>query len=118
MAEKYNHAQIIPDATGVGDPIVERLIRLGLHVIPVRFSNPVKNRLIEDMAMMLEKREVTFPAVPELLHELSVFGVDTTKAGSIRYGAPGGYHDDIVISMALAMSRLKGHNEPFDVRLA
>lgn len=118
MAERYNHAQIVPDATGVGDPVVERLQRLGLHVSPVKFSNAVKNRLIEDMAMMMEKREVTFPNIPEVLHELSVFGVDTTRAGSIRYGAPGGYHDDIVISMALAMSKLKNHTEPFDVRLS
>lgn len=118
MAERYNNAQTVVDATGVGDPIYERLRNAGLHVQPVKFSNAVKNRLIEDMAMMLEKREVSFPAIPELLHELTVFGVDTTKGGTIRYGAPGGYHDDIVISMALAMSKLKESRRIVDVRMS
>lgn len=118
MAERYNSAQTVVDATGVGDPIYERLRNAGLHVVPVKFSNAVKNRLIEDMAMMLEKREVVFPAIPELLHELTVFGIDTTKGGTIRYSAPGGYHDDIVISMALAMSKLKESRRIVDVRMS
>lgn len=105
-AIKYNRATIRVDATGVGDPIFERLRKTGLNVDPVRFTAAVKEHLIESLVFAIEKREITFPYIEEMVHELSVFNVEKTKTGNIRYTAPDGYHDDIVISMAMAVDKL------------
>jgi hypothetical protein len=95
------------DATGVGDPIYENLSRAGLKVHPVKFTSAVKKHLIENLAIMIEKREITFPEIPEIINELNMFTLDVGPTGNIRYQAQAGYHDDIVISMALAVDGLR-----------
>lgn len=102
-AEMYNNAIIKLDATGVGDPVYDRLYRRGARVHPVRISAPVKANLIESLAMAIEKEEISFPHIPELEHELAIFSISKTPSGNIKYEAPPGYHDDIVMSMALAV---------------
>lgn len=103
VAKRYA-ASVVIDATGVGDPVYERLRKSGLTIRPVKFTSAVKEHLIESLVMAIEKREITFPHIPEIVHELSVFGVEKTPSGNIRYTAPSGYHDDCVISMALAVA--------------
>jgi len=102
--QKYNRASIRLDATGVGDPVYDRLNRMGLPVTPVRINAAVKTHLIESLQHAIEKREITFPHLPDLVHELSIFGAKKSASGHIQYSAPSGYHDDIVLSMALAVS--------------
>lgn len=108
MSTRYNRARIRLDATGVGDPVFDRLNRAGLNVVPVRITAPVKTHLIESLIMAIDKREITFPHLPELVQELSIFASKKTAAGAVQYSAPSGYHDDIVLSMALAVSELVG----------
>lgn len=103
---KYNRAHIRLDATGVGDPVYDRLQRRGLPVSPVRINEAVKTHLIESLQFAIEKREITFPHLPDMIHELSIFGAKKTPRGHIQYSAPPGYHDDIVLSMALAVSNI------------
>jgi hypothetical protein len=102
-SQKYNRALIRLDATGVGDPVYDRLSRNGAHVTPVRITAPVKAHLIESLIMAIEKQEITFPHIPELVNELSIFSASKTASGHIKYEAPAGYHDDIVLSMALGV---------------
>ena len=45
---------------------------------------------------------ISFPDIPELINELSTFTFEQTDGGLIKYSAPDGMHDDIVISLALA----------------
>lgn len=106
-ANRYNKSRVVLDSTGIGDPIYDDLNRAGLYVEGVKFTQPVKKNLIESMQIMIEKQEVSFPHIPELINELSVFEATRTAAGNTKYSAPEGYHDDIVISMALALSRLR-----------
>lgn len=108
-SKAYGNALIRLDATGVGDPVYDRLCSMGANVTPVRITSPVKTHLIESLIMAIEKREITFPHLPELIGELSVFSAEKTSHGNTRYSAPSGYHDDIVLSMALAVSELISH---------
>jgi len=101
LAERYK-AKVIVDATGVGDPVYDNLKRKGIWVEPVKFTNLIKAHLIENLSMLIEKREITYPHLPELVAELQTFELEKLPSGTIRYNAPSGYHDDIVISMALA----------------
>lgn len=105
-SRKYNRALIRLDATGVGDPVYDRMSRDGANITPVKITAPVKSHLIESLIMAIEKQEISFPHIPELVNELSIFSAEKTSSGHIKYSAPPGYHDDIVLSMALAVSEL------------
>lgn len=94
------------DSTGVGEPIYDRLDGIGLKVKGVSLTNVTKDYLITSLSIAIEKREITFPDIPELLQELYVFSAEKTASGKIRYSAPSGYHDDIVVSMALAVAEI------------
>lgn len=108
IAGKYNRARVRLDATGVGDPVFDRLNRAGVNVVPVRITAPVKTHIIESLIMAIDKREVTFPHLPDLVQELSIFASKKTATGHVQYSAPPGHHDDIVLSMALAVSEMVG----------
>lgn len=107
IAQKYK-AKIYIDSTGIGDPIFENLKRAGLNIEGYRFTNESKKRLIEGLSLAIEQGKIHFPEIPELLNELTIFGYSTTASGTVTYNAPGSYHDDTVISLALACYGITG----------
>lgn len=100
-AQKFK-AKIIIDSTGVGDPIWEDLKRAGLNIEGYKFTNESKKQLIEGLSIAIEQKSISYPDIPELINELRIFGYKISKTGAITYNAPQGYHDDCVISLALA----------------
>jgi len=100
LLKKYN-APALVDSTGVGDPIVSDLQDAGLSVEPFNFTAKSKVQLIDNLIVGTEQGEVTFPEIPELINELELFEYDLTSL-SVKYSAPEGFHDDFVISLALA----------------
>ncbi len=93
---------VLVDSTGVGDPIFDDLINMHLRVQGYRFSSESKRKLIESLIVAMDNRAVTFPDIPVLINELRIFEYQMGSQGTIRYSAPAGYHDDAVISLALA----------------
>lgn len=77
----------------------------------------MKAHLIEKLAFALEKREITFPEIPEIIAELQSYSIEKTPAGNVRYSAPSGLHDDIVMSMALAVAHLGNRRVIENVRI-
>jgi hypothetical protein len=111
LAAKYR-ARVVPDATGVGDPVVEALRDRQLDLEPVVITGGKnltetgvpKTTLIQALMVAAENHEFTFPAKLEVLtNEMQAFEYDTTAAGSLVYSAPEGMHDDAVMALALAM---------------
>jgi hypothetical protein len=88
------------DSTGVGDPIVEDLIRERANVEGFKFSASSKQQLMEGLAATIQRREVTFPA-GWLANELEAFEYEY-RAGGVRYSAPAGLTDDGVCALALS----------------
>lgn len=108
LAQHYNYATVIMDATGVGDPIFEMAsMATGCTVEPFVLTNTSKKELIERLAAAIERRAIAYPPIPELIHELKAFAYNITRAKNIVYNAPPGEHDDTVISLALAVYGLK-----------
>lgn len=101
LAEKYN-ARVILDSTGVGDPIFEDLRNYGLNVEGYKFTNESKKQLVEGLSIAIEQSKISYPDIPVLINELRIFGFEISASGTIKYNAPAGYHDDCVISLALA----------------
>ena len=104
-ARRYN-AQVLIDATGVGDPIYDDL-RRRIRVLPYRFTNKSKQELIMNLSLGFDKRVITFPENTELLTELEKFGYQISPNGNVIYAGTAGFHDDCVISLALAFWQLQ-----------
>ncbi len=103
IADHYNKALCLIDATGVGDPIVDDLMRAGVAVEPIRLTNEIKKQIIEKLATWIEIGRINILNIPESIRELNSFTYDISGTGRVLYNAPAGFHDDIVISHALAV---------------
>lgn len=111
LSKRYHGAVVIPDATGVGDVVVDSLRRRGVRMEPVVITGGrnvsdagvPKSTLIQALMVAVENRVLTFPASLDVLtNEMLNFEYDTTAAGSLVYSAPDGAHDDAVMALALA----------------
>ena len=107
VAKKYNDAQVWLDVTGVGDPIYEALVAMGVLVQPYKFTNESKKQLIQMLMMSLEQEKIKLFNKEDIngkvqFNEMVIFEYEMTPSGLIRYQAPEGYHDDCVMGLALA----------------
>jgi|TARA_R100000093_G_scaffold1035_1_gene2599 hypothetical protein len=103
VIRRYNNCQCIIDATGIGDPIYDDLNRLGLNIVPYKISGTSKKPLIENLSLNIQDGLIKYPDIPELINELNIYAYKQNPAtGHTSYSAPEGYHDDIVIALALA----------------
>jgi len=102
LAEEYAPNAAAVDATR-DNKIVADLEEAGVGIEPVSFGSK-KQVLIDNLATRLEAGELTLSAdAPTLVNELEVFEYDITDSGTVRYGAPAGFHDDCVDALALAV---------------
>ena len=101
LAKRYNDAIVNIDSTGVGEPIFDDL-SYEIRLKGYNFTNQSKQDLIQNLILAFEKQIITLPDVPVLLEELRMFGYQLTASGKVKYSAPDGFHDDCVISLALA----------------
>jgi hypothetical protein len=91
------------DATGVGDPVYDALVRELPDVTPFKITQQSKKELIQGLMLAIEKREIGWPVSWDVLTgELERYEYEIGPTGQISYNAPGGYHDDCVIALALA----------------
>jgi hypothetical protein len=106
IAQKYHNAQVVVDRTGMGEMPYETLQRKCKRVLGVNFDHATKTALIENLVVMIEKQAIKIPSCTEtkfLYNEMDVFGYTILpNSRQIKYSAPGGYHDDGVISLSLA----------------
>lgn len=97
-------APALVDSTGVGDPIVEDLIRERPAVEGFKFTAPSKQQIMEGLAAAVQRREIRFPA-GWLTSEMESFEYEYRPGGGVRYSAPPGMHDDGVCALALAVDK-------------
>ena len=104
------------DSSGVGDPIIERLIREGgSNFEGFKFTAQSKQQLMEGLMAAVHKSEIRLPAPDHMpassddpVHlalEMESFEYEQRPNGSDRYCAPEGQQDDGVMAIALAQSR-------------
>ncbi len=58
--------------------------------------------MVEALALAFERQDIRILNDPILLGELHCYSMEKLPSGMTRYGAPGGLHDDCVMSLALA----------------
>ncbi len=104
-SQRYNNARLLVDSTGAGEPVFESMRRAGCNVHAYPFTAASKSALVDNLALMIEGQHITLPKPelwPEGIEELEAFQFSVTDNGHVRTGAPGGLHDDCVMSLGLA----------------
>src|SRR5690606_332286 len=103
MAEKWKPYKILIEKNSFGEPNVEALQDEGLPVYPFDTTPKSKPPLIEDLALAIERLDVTLLRDPVQIAELQAYELERLPSGAFRYNAPSGGHDDTVIALALSL---------------
>jgi hypothetical protein len=67
-----------------------------------KFTNDSKKKLIEALMIAFEQARILILNEKVQTNELDIFEYKIGQSGTVHYSAPDGYHDDCVISLALA----------------
>lgn len=102
LCQRWRPAVIWAEANSIGAVNIEALQGDGLPVRAFHTTGHSKTRLIEGLALALERREIALLPNPVLLAELASYTLERLPGGGYRYSAPPGAHDDTVIAAALA----------------
>lgn len=114
IVARFPDATIVCDSTGAGDVVHELLTNALPHnrIVGFTFSNKSKVELIDNLSWMIDHGGLKMQPDPELLRELEHFEARTTENGTTKLSARSGYHDDLVIALALAARGLQVNYKP------
>ena len=94
------------EQNGIGTPMIEEILK---HVTPKSLVHPwlttnnTKEDIIGNLAVTIEKEEITFDKNDlKLFDELGSFVCKPTKTGKLQFEAQNGKKDDRVMSVAMA----------------
>lgn len=105
---EHRVSAVLTDRTSIGDPLLEQLRNrmwercADVAVEGYTFTNSSKRELVEHLALKFARRAIAVPDDDELIKELQYFEYELTQSGNVRMNARSGYHDDLVIALALA----------------
>ena len=102
LAERFKPLAIVAESNSMGLPIIEQLRRKGLPMVPFQTTNASKQIGIDALALAFEQGQIRIIPDETLIGELEAYTSEKLPSGMIRYGAPEGAHDDLVISTMLA----------------
>jgi hypothetical protein len=101
----------LAEVNSIGDVLYEQLKKQYPSMQPFVTSSDSKQNMIEDLIMALNEEKIKLPSPAlnaDLYNELSVFTYEySPKSRKVKYGAPNGFHDDSVISLALTYQSFK-----------
>ena len=99
------------EVNSIGDVLFENLKKQYPSIQPFVTNNESKQNLIEDLIMGMNEDKIKLPTKElnaDLYKELSVFTYEySPRTRRVKYGAPNGFHDDCVISLALSYHSFK-----------
>lgn len=102
LVQRFKPQLIVAERNAMGEPIIERLQAQNLPVQPFLTTVASKGELVDALALAFEKSELKIPADPILISELQAYQAERLPSGMLRYGAPGGMHDDCVMALGMA----------------
>lgn len=108
---QHGRPKCIIDSTGVGDAIYDDLVANGMQVESFKFTNKSKNEIIQNLSVSMDNQDIFIPGDQELIGELELFAYEMTSSGNIRYNAPDGFHDDMVVALAMLNKLMNEHEE-------
>lgn len=114
IASKYPDAVLTCDATGGGDLATEALRQRLPHtrIEGFVFTSASKAELIDGLAWIVERGSLKMEPNPVLQRELEHFESRIGPSGSAKFESGQGYHDDMVMALALAARQLPAEYRP------
>lgn len=100
---KFNKGLVRIDSTGVGEPVYDDLRHKQIQIEPYHFTEPSRRDLLVNLSLLIEQQKIRLPEDELLLNELRSFQYDVSEKGKLRMQVPEGTHDDMVMSLALAV---------------
>jgi phage terminase large subunit-like protein len=94
---------ILAERNSFGEPLIERLRKMGVNVVSFTTTLASKNELIDGLALALQTKAIGLPNDAALIKELEAYEGQQLPSGLWKYGAPGGMHDDRVMAVGLAV---------------
>jgi PBSX family phage terminase large subunit len=106
VLQKYN-AKAVVEVNSIGDVIYEQIKRKYNKIEPFTTTSSSKDEIINNLIVQINDQILLLPT-KELFEpldtELRVFTFEySTKSRKIRYFAPPGFHDDTIMSLAMAL---------------
>lgn len=108
LYKRFKMNSMIIEENSIGQPVIEELARRGLTIIPFRTTNASKQAAIQSLQAAFEHGNIKILNDPVLIGELQAFEGDRSPAGTWKYAAPDGMHDDCVMSLAIAWHGIEG----------
>ncbi len=81
-------------------------------------SNESKREIIEGLAVRIQNGKIRYPYDKELISQLQHYACEKTPAGKVTYNALGGYHDDIVMAMAITVNGLNSNKAKYTFKIS
>ena len=106
ILNQYN-AKLLIEVNSIGDVIYEQIKRKYSKIEPFNTTNKSKEEIINNLIVNINDQILTLPT-KELFEpldtELKVFTFEwNPRSRKVRYFSPSGFHDDCVMSLALAV---------------
>jgi hypothetical protein len=96
------------EINSVGDAIFEQIKQLYRDVEPFLTTSKSKQDIIEGLQVAVQNKDFTALNIDWLRKEFELFTFEySAKTRSVKYSAPPGFHDDGVMSCAIAYEALK-----------
>jgi len=100
--KKYN-ASILVETNSIGDVIFEQLKSRWQNTHPFNTTSQSKKDIIETLVLSFNNKDIQIPNDNDMISELETFEMTyNAQTRNVRYAAREPFHDDIVISLALA----------------
>ena len=105
VCRHYNVNDLLVETNGPGDPLFEQIKRGYSRTSPLFQTNQTKENIIRRLMGDIQDAALELPSYnlfSYLAEELEMFEYEVLPSGKIRYGHPQGFHDDCVLSLAMA----------------
>lgn len=119
-SELFNASTLIVDYTGVGHPVVDLFRKSRIDPVAINITGGSKSNWVNRQNVNVPKKEIVsclqvvfqcnrlkiaseLKLLPEIKKELMMFTARTSSRGQSTYEAASGAHDDIVMSLGLAI---------------
>lgn len=107
LCDRFHPITVVAESNSMGVPLIEQLQRSGLNVQAFNTTLASKTIAIDALALAFERGDIKIPNDPVLIGELQAYEMERLPSGALRYSAPEGFHDDCVMSLAIAWSAVE-----------
>ena len=115
LLRRYNGASILCETNGIGDVVFDLLKKSNNNIRPFLTTNESKNEIIEELIHAFQTQNIQIPTqelFPPLHQELQTYSFEySPRTRRIIYGASQGFHDDCIMSLAIALKGRSKRNQ-------